>query len=195
MALPTSSFRAPAEHHALVHAIARALRRRPDLAEPLRLLLAQVADTDAPAEPLPDLAGLVQRMEAVEQRVAEHDALLAMRPLSAPQAEGAPAAMHAIQPALPAPAALAESDAAATRALQSALQIPPAAPLLPGCASEAPAEPWTTGTGRMKRLTPAGLAELDRRLGAGEPDNAISAALGVSTTTVGKRRAAAGGAA
>lgn len=182
MALPTSSFRAPAEHHALVHAIARALRRRPDLAEPLRLLLAQVADTDAPAEPLPDLAGLVRRMEAVEQRVAEHDALLAMRPLSAPQAEVARAAMHAIQPALPAPAVLAEPDTAAMRALPTALQAPPA--------SEAPAEPWTTGDGRMTRLTAAGSAELDRRVLAGERDGVIAEALGVSATTVAKRRAA-----
>jgi hypothetical protein len=53
-ALPTSSFRAPAEFHALVHSVARALTRRPDLAEPLRLLLATVADTAEPAEPLPD---------------------------------------------------------------------------------------------------------------------------------------------
>jgi hypothetical protein len=152
-ALPTSSFRAPAEHHALVHAVAKALTRRPDLAEPLRLLLAQVADTGAPAVPLPDLAGMERRLQAVERQVAEHTALLAL------------------QPALHPPAVQAKEPT--------------------GTASKAPAEPWTTGEGRQKRLTGAGLAELDRRLRAGEPDAAIAAALGVSTTTVGKRRAAA----
>ena len=151
-ALPTSSFRAPAEHHALVHAIAKALRRRPDLAEPLRLLLGQVADSDAPAEPLPDLAGLLRRLAAVEQRVAEHDAL------------------HALQPALRPPVVQAEG------------------PTQPAVASKAPAEPWTIGEGRMKRLTAAGVAELDRRLSAGESDSGIAVALGVSAQTVNKRR-------
>jgi len=151
-ALPTSSFRAPAEHHALVHAVAKALTRRPDLAEALRLLLATVADTAAPAEPLPDLAGLVRRLQAVEGQVAQHAALLAL------------------QPALQARAGEAEEPP------------PPAGP--------APAEPWTTGEAKRKRLTAAGLAELDRRLRAGESVAAVAEALGVSHQTVSKRRAA-----
>jgi hypothetical protein len=157
-ALPTSSFRAPAEHHALVHAIAKALRRRPDLAEPLRLLLAQVADTaEGAAAPLPSLADLVRRLDAVEQRVAEHGALLATRELQ-------PAVVNTQMGALP--------------ALQPALQAPP--------------EPWTVGEGKQKRLTAAGLDELDRRLRAGDTCAAAAAALGVSAQTASKRRAAAG---
>ena len=155
MALPTSSFRAPAEFHTLVHSIARALRRRPDLAEPLRLLLAQVADTDTPAEPLPDLAGLVRRLDAIEQQVAEHATLLALQ-------------AHAGEAEKP----------TGTAGRVSKVQKKGAAP-----------EPLTTGDGRQRRLTAAGLAELDRRLSAGESEAAIAVALGVSVSTVRKRRA------
>ena len=153
-----------------MHAIARALRRRPDLAEPLRLLLGQVAETDAPAEPLPDLAGLVRRLDEVERQVAQHAALLALRS--------------------PLPS-VAEPEAGKLHALQPALQIPTASRRRSGAAGKAPAEPWTIGEGRMKRLTAAGLVELDRRLAAGEADAAIAAAIGVSAQTVNKRRGAA----
>jgi hypothetical protein len=178
-ALPTSSFRAPAEHHALVHAVAKALTRRPDIAEPLRALLASAADTGTatPAEPLPDLHALVRRLDAVERQVADHGALLATR--------------DALQGEKP--------KAGAIQALPNALQAeepaPPGGLLLGGTASTAPAEPWTVGEGRTKRLTPAGLAELDRRLQAGEAAAGIAEALVVSAQTVSKRRAAlAGGA-
>ena len=154
-ALPTSSFRAPAEFHPLVHSVAKALTRRPDLAEPLRVLLATVADTAAPAEPLPSLADLVRRLDAVERQVAEHGALLA------------------VQPALPAPAVRAEGSAM---------------PALPTVLHAPHGEPWTVGEGKQRRLTAAGLAELDRRLDAGELVAAIAEALGVSVMTVRRRR-------
>ena len=153
-ALPTSSFRAPAEHHALVHAIAKALRRRPDLAEPLRLLLAQAADTEPPAEPLPDLAGLLRRLDVLERQVAEHAALLALQ-------------VHAGEAEKP----------TGTAGRVSKVHKKGAA-----------AEPLTTGEGRQRRLTSAGLAEIDRRLQAGEPVAVIAEALGVPQQRVAKAR-------
>ncbi len=92
--LPTSSFRAPAEHHALVHSVAKALTRRPDLAEPLNELLAQVADVTAAPEPLRDV---LRRLDAAERLLAEYGALLAARALpsadtgTGPEEETAPA--------------------------------------------------------------------------------------------------------
>ncbi len=102
--LPTSSFRAPAEFHTLVHAVAKGLTRRPDLAEPLRALLAQVSDTAAAAEPLASLADLVRRMDAVEQQVAAHGALLAARAVPASVVNPETDALPALQPALQVPA-------------------------------------------------------------------------------------------
>ena len=79
---------------------------------------------------------------------------------------------------------------AATGALPAPVGASQADPETGQASPAVPADPWTSGEGRQKRLTPAGLAELDRRLSAGESVPAIAEALGVSHQTVSKRRAA-----
>ncbi|WP_188913522.1 hypothetical protein [Aureimonas endophytica] len=49
---------------------------------------------------------------------------------------------------------------------------------------------WATGEGRGRRLTPAGKAEMQRRIAAGERDNEIAAALGVRPNSVVQARKA-----
>lgn len=48
--------------------------------------------------------------------------------------------------------------------------------------------PLTTGEGRGLRLTEAGEHDLALRIGAGQPDEDIAAAMGISTNTVRARR-------
>lgn len=48
--------------------------------------------------------------------------------------------------------------------------------------------PLTTGEGRGLRLTEAGEHDLALRIGAGQPDDDIAAAMGISTNTVRARR-------
>ncbi|HWL69670.1 MAG TPA: helix-turn-helix domain-containing protein [Geminicoccus sp.] len=47
---------------------------------------------------------------------------------------------------------------------------------------------WTTGTGRGRRLTSAGKAEIERRIQAGEPDAEIARSMGVQPYTVANHR-------
>ena len=161
--LPTSSFRAPAEVHALVRQVAQALTRHPELAEPIKALLAQ-AGAEGAAVPAPDWRDVVARLDVLERLVAEHGVILAMQRI-----------------AVGAEAVQAEDEAGAipcnTDAIQDSTASEAEAPAVRP-ASTAPAAPWTTGEDRRRRLTAAGLAELDRRLQAGESVATIATALG-----------------
>lgn len=47
---------------------------------------------------------------------------------------------------------------------------------------------WTTGEGRGRRLTPAGEKDIELRIGAGQTDADIAAAMGISLNAVKARR-------
>jgi len=164
---PTLSLRVPNGQHELVRAVVARLKAAPGFADSLRALLAQAGETTGtPAEALPVLTDLARRVEAVERWIADREAVAVQAGVSTDALPG----------------------------MQAETLLPPGGLLRIGTATApAPAEPWTTGEGRMKRLTAAGLAELDRRLDAGETVADIAAALGVRKQTVGKRRAAAAG--
>ena len=164
---PTSSFRAPPELHSLVHSVARALTRRPDLAEALRALLETVAEAPGPIVRLPDLHDLVRRLEALERVVTDHAAMHAAPPAAERYVWDGP------QPEAP------EAKTPST---------PVTEPKSPEDTAPPDAEP---GRRPYHRATEADRKAVLRRHKAGERTEDIATAVGVSPATARRIIAAA----
>ena len=70
--LPTMSIRCPPEFQRLIRDVAAALRTRPGIAVAIAALLAEPGTAPLPT-PAPDLADVLNRLEAVEHWIAERN--------------------------------------------------------------------------------------------------------------------------
>lgn len=117
---------------------------------------------------------LTARLERLEARFAELARMVGAG--SVPAGISTPAAARQ-QEMFPAPAA---------QTVPRSTKAPAAA----GRAGEDQGEVWAQGEGRGRRLTPAGKAELARRLAAGETNREIAEALGIRPNAVANARKA-----
>ena len=152
------------QHHDVVRRVVDRLRRDSAFLASLEALLASDS-TPAGDHHAPEMRALFalleRRVDLLEPRI---DALEAARPAPQPRPARAPARVPASAPSTSASAPSAPADDA-------------------GVASAEATGDWTMGD-KSKRLTPAGRAEVVRRIQAGASDIEIGRAVGVHRETV-----------